>query len=244
VQTDAALLQRVQVARLPLRYVWAMRWYEFEDQAARENLPWPGPADYAANARTFLDVARAYGVTMISEGTRLEAFELRTLGLGRVKSPPPPGCENLPRDQWVDLPDATFNLYNEGVMSSLQSDDRAADKTAARMSGNHHEWAVQQSLLGKPLKADATYGVYAAIRVDKTGDAGQAFTAGVYDQKNRVSLGQIGASCAEIADDQYHVYKLGTTKLHADVFLWAAPCQNPESVKYVWVDRFWLVKEN
>ena len=110
------------------------------------------------------------------------------------------------------------------------------------MPGNHHQWAVQQRLAGKPLAPDATYDVFASIRVEKSGSAGQAFSAGIYDTKNRVGLGQLGCTCAEIADGQYHVYKLGSTKLHGDVYLWVAPPANADNVKYVWVDRFWLVK--
>ncbi|MBM4094449.1 MAG: hypothetical protein FJ276_34360 [Planctomycetes bacterium] len=55
-------------------------------------------------------------------------------------------------------------------------------------------------------------------------------------------LGQVGSTCAEIVDDQYHVCQLGTTALHGEVYLWAAPAKNPDNVKHVWVDRFWLVK--
>lgn len=243
VQGAPAVLQRVQVARLPLRYVWATRWYEFQDQAAREQRSWPGPADYGQNCRAFLEVAKSAGVTMISEGAALAVFERRTIGLGRTSSPPPPGCEALPRDQWIDLPDATFSLASEGTWATLEKDELASDKTAARMPGNHYEWAVQQSLLGKPLAADATYDVYASIRVEKSGSAGQAFGAGIYDAKNHAGLGQVSRTCAEIANDQYQVYQLGSTQLHGDVYLWAAPARNPENVKYVWVDRFWLVKK-
>lgn len=241
-KSDPAVLQRVQVARLPLRYVWAVRWYDLQDQAARAKLPWPGPADYVQNCRTFLDVAKAAGVTMISEGGLLAAFERRTIGMGRITSPPPPGCEKLARDQWIDLQDATFNLAGEGTWATMEKDESASDKTAARMPGNHYEWAVQQVLLGKPLAPDALYDVFVAVRVEKTGNAGQAFSAGIYDMKNRVGLGHLGRTCAEIADNQYHVYKLGQTKLHGDVYLWAAPPKNPDNVKNVWVDRFWLVK--
>lgn len=242
VKDDPVLLQRVQVARLPLRYTWAVRWYEFQDQAAREKTPWPGPADYTQNCQTFLDVARAYGVTHISEGGPLSNFEKRTVSMGRTTSPPPPGCEGLPREQWIDLQDATFSLASEGTWATLEKDELASDKTAARMPGNHHQWAVQQPLLGKPLSPDATYDVFAAIRVEKSGDNGSAFSAGIYDMKNRIDLGQVSTACNAVVDDQYHVYKLGSAKLHGEIYLWAAPAGNADQVKSVWVDRFWLVK--
>ncbi len=244
VSGDPVLLQRVQVARLPLRYTWAVRWYEFQDQAAREKTPWPGPADYTQNCQTFLDVAKAYGVTHISEGGPLSNFEKRTVSMGRTNSPPPPGCETLPREQWIDLQDATFSLASEGTWATLEKDELASDKTAARMPGNHHQWAVQQPLLGKPLSTDATYDVFAAIRVEKTGGSGSAFSAGIYDMKNRADLGQVSKACGDVADEQYHVYQLGSTKLHGEIYLWVAPAGDADQVKNVWVDRFWLVKRS
>ena len=110
------------------------------------------------------------------------------------------------------------------------------------MPGDHYEWATQQRLIGKPWDTDAEYTVHASIRVEKTGDAGGAFTAGIYDAKNKAPLGQIGIACEAIADGEYHTYTLGTTKLHGETYLWAAPAKNPENVKNVWVDRFWAVR--
>ena len=243
VKDDPALLQRVQVARLPVRYVWANRWAELLDKATRNKLPWPGPADEIENAKTFSSVAQAYGITMISEGALLSSFEKRTTGMGRTKSPPPAGCENLPTADYIDLQDYGFSLYMEGTVAALEHDELASDKVASRMIGGSLDWATQRTLTGKPWDPDATYSVYAAIRVEKTGNAGGAFTSGIYDGKNGRSLGEIVVACADVADDQYHVYKLGTTKLHGDTYLWAAPPRNPDNVKYVWVDRFWVVQE-
>jgi hypothetical protein len=76
VQGDPALLNRVQMAHLPLRYVWALKWRELQAQAQQEHLAWPGPADYATNAKIFLDLCKANGVTMLSEGTGIAAFPM------------------------------------------------------------------------------------------------------------------------------------------------------------------------
>ena len=43
VADDPEVLQRVQVARLPVHYVWAMHWYKFEREAAMRGIEWPGP---------------------------------------------------------------------------------------------------------------------------------------------------------------------------------------------------------
>ena len=242
VASDPDLLHRVKVAHLPVLYVFSMRWPELEVAAARADTTWPGPADAIETARGFIEVARQAGVTKISEGGPLENFERRTIGLGRITSPPPAGCENLGLLDWFDFQDHGFSLYREGTYAVLEHDEAASDKVAVRMPGDHHEWAVQQRLIGKPWDAEAEYAVYASIRAEKTGDVGGAFTAGIYDAKNKVSLGQIGIACEAIADGEYHTYTLGTTKLHGEAYFWAAPAKNPENVNNVWVDRFWAVR--
>jgi len=243
VADDPEVLNRVQVARLPLRYVWAVRWYEFEAQARREELPWPGPEEYIANAQAFMEVARANGITKLSESRAIDTFERRTIGLGRTASPPPPGCEGLGPDECIDLQDRAFRLAHEGTWAALEHDDLASDGVAARMPGDYHEWAVQQDLGIAGLDEEATYEVYAAIRVEATADEGPAFTAGVYDTENRAGVGGLRVECDEIADDDYHVYEIATAQLHGRMYIWVAPPKRPDDVQAVWVDRFWLVRQ-
>ncbi|MBU0610020.1 MAG: DUF4838 domain-containing protein [Armatimonadetes bacterium] len=237
------LLLRVQIARLPIRYVWTMRWQEFQAQARKQKVAWPGPADYVENARTFMAISQANKFTKLSEGRPIESFASRTIDLGRTQSPPPPGCENLKEDQWIDLQDGGFSLWREGTGSALKHDDLASDKVAAWNAGNHFEWSTQQWLAVADLDPEATYGVYAAIRCEKAGELGGAFTAGIYDAKNKIGLGHLALASESIKSDKYEVYKIASTKLHDQVYVWVAPTNNPENVKAVWVDRFWLVKE-
>ena len=243
VKDDPVLLNRVQVARLPLRYVWGTRWFEFKALARKQKVTWPGPADYVGNHQTFMDLCKGGSITKLSEGRPVEAFGLRTVELDRAESPPPAGCENLKEDQWVDLQDSGFNLWQEGTGSALKHDDLASDKVAAWMPGSHFEWAVQQLLSTADLDPEATYDVYVSIRCEKAGEVGLGFTAGIYDVKNKTGLAHLGRECKDIASDKYETYKIGTTKLHDQVYLWAAPPKNPDNMKAVWVDRFWLVKQ-
>ncbi|MCD6362360.1 MAG: DUF4838 domain-containing protein, partial [Armatimonadetes bacterium] len=241
---DPEILARVQVARLPIRYVWAFRWHEFRAQARREGMEWPGPDDYVGNVQEFVRVAEANDVRFVGEGghRRLDSFVNRTIGLGRIASPPPPGCEELAPDDYIDLQDNSFRLAREGTWAALKHDDLASDKVAARMGGEHREWAVQQPTGLAGVQPDATYTVYASIRCQKKGDEGPAFSFGVYDVANRKSVGHGERSCAEIQDDQYHTIEIVTAKLHDQMYIWVAPPQNPDNVEAVWVDRIWLVR--
>ncbi len=239
---DPDVLNRVQVARLPVRYLWAVRWYDFQGEARRRRLPWPGPADYVENAKTFMAIARRNHVTKLSEGRSIDSFARRTIALGRRTSTPPPGCEKLPMERWIDLQDATFNLWREGSGAKLIHDPKASDGVAAWMPGTHHEWAVQQRLNVAGIDPKAAYTCYASIRCEKTGDEGLAFSFGLYDITNRRSAGSGQVVCKELPDAEYHTYKIAETKLHGGMYLWVAPPKNPENVKSVCVDRFWLVE--
>ena len=243
VADDADLLNRVQMARLPIRYVWAMRWHEFQAQALQNGIEWPGPADANENAATFLAVAEANGVTKVSERNMLDTFKGRTVDLGRVVAPPPPGCENLGPDGYIDLQDYGFRLAHEGTWASLKHDDQASDGVAARMPGDHHEWATQRDTSVAGLETDATYTVYASIRVEATADEGPAFTGGVYDIKNRRTIGSTAVSIGDIKGDGYQTYKIATGKLHGQMYIYIAPTRRPDEVQAIWVDRMWLVKE-
>ncbi|NSW55168.1 MAG: DUF4838 domain-containing protein [Armatimonadetes bacterium] len=243
VRDDPELLNRVQVARLPIRYVWAMRWPIFKQQARKRGIAWPGPADYEENCRTFMEVARRNKVTKLSEGKPIDAFETQTISLGRKEPPPPPMTEGLPEDRWVDLQDNLFRLHRPGTCSMLKEDPTASDGVAAMMPGNHVEWAVQQSIAAADPDTNATYKVFASIRVEKTGDDGPAFNAGIYDQDNRKSLAHKAVACKDITTDGWVTYELYTGPLHGDAFIWVAPTNNLENAKAVWVDRFWLIRQ-
>lgn len=239
------VLFRVKVARLPIMYLRAVRWFEFREEARRRGMQWPDVAEYEALCQSFLNTAGQRGVTMISEGRGLDAFPVKTVELERKPSPPPPGCENLPADAYQDLQDTGFSLAGERVWASRETDPAASDGVAARMPGDHYQWAIQQPL-GLRIVADnpgVTFKVFASIRVEKVGNEGDAMTFGVYDEGQGARVGGGTVKAGDIADDQYHAYEVVTAPLTGSMFIWVAPAKNPENVKAVWVDRFWLVKQ-
>lgn len=240
---DPGLLSRVQVARLPIRYVFARRWFDLEREAALTGVAWPMSHDPNENADEFFRVAEENGVTAIGEGRPISALKLRMADIGREASSPPPGCEDLKLGEYVDLQDSGFRLAHEGTWAELTHDDLASDKAAARMPGNHHEWAVQQPTSIRGLDAEATWTVYASIRVEKKGEAGGAFTAGLYDVENKRGIGGVQIAAESVTDNQYHTFKIAESKLHDQMYIWVAPTNNPDNVEAVWVDRIWLVKQ-
>ncbi len=242
VADDPDVLPRVQVAHLPIRYVWARRWFDLEREAALTGVEWPLSHDPNVNAEEFFRVAAENGVTAIGEGRGIETLKLRMADIGRVASGPPPGCEDLEFGEYIDMQDSSFRLAHEGEWAELKHDDLASDKAAARMGGHHHEWAVQQPTSIRGLDTDATWKVYASIRCEKKGEEGGAFTFGVYDVQNKVTVGYGGVACADV-DGQYQTYEIMTGSLSEQMYIYVAPAMNPDNIEAVWVDRIWIVKQ-
>ncbi|HJN18531.1 MAG TPA: DUF4838 domain-containing protein [Armatimonadota bacterium] len=240
VADDADVLNRVQIARLGIRYVWGRRWRELSVQARFAGQDWPGPDDMATNTDTFMAVARKNEITKISEGSPIETFEQRTTGLNRMPSPVPPGCEDLAQTDYLDLQDDGFHLGRDGQWVSLVEDAKASDGAAARMPGSHHEWATQQWL---DLPGGGEFACYASIRVEKKADTGGAFTFGIYHMDQKKSLATGGVACEEIEDGEYQTYELGTVPLDGALYIYVAPTDNPDGVEALWVDRFWIVRQ-
>jgi hypothetical protein len=243
-KADSDVLNRVQVARMPLRYVWAMRWYEFKRDADSLGISWPGPADYEQNVRDFMMVARKNHVKKLAERLDIDYFEKFTIGLGRHEAPPPPGCEKLDSSQYIDFQDSSFRFWNYGTSVNLVSDPEASDGVAARMPGNHSGWAVQQSLelLSGFKNEPMRFQCYAVIKCELGGKEGRAFSLGIYDAESRKAFCKLPFKTKDVPGEGYHVYEMGSYVLNPHMYIWVAPPNNPNVTKAVWVDRFFLVR--
>ena len=239
------VLDRVRVARMPLRYVWALRWRDFQREAKLAGITWPGPEDYVGNCQTFYDLGQEHGFAKLSEGGAFDSFAQRTIRLDRQDSPVPANCRGLGPRQWMDLQDEGSRLWREGTGAALKADPGASDGVGAWMPGTHHEWAYQQplSIAGIPAEPGPEYAVYVAVRCEAKGKDGLAFSFGLYDAKNRVFSRSHQVMCADVESDGYVTHEVGTFPLHAGMYLWVAPPANPDNVEAVWVDRFWVVRK-
>jgi hypothetical protein len=74
--------KRVRRAQLPVAYAVLAKWDAFRAEAQERNRSWPWPAERDGLLKWFLDVARAEGITMISEGQTLEDWARKG---GRVR---------------------------------------------------------------------------------------------------------------------------------------------------------------
>ena len=236
---DPALLQRVRVGRLPVYYVMIVREAELKRVAGARK---PTLAGMPLRQR-FFEVAAAAKMTHIAEGRLMDDFRAAAVLPERHDAAPPPGCDGLAAGRWFDFQDDEFRLARPGEWVRLTPDPAASDGVAARMPGGHNEWAVALPLDAPALARSKgqRWRMAVAVRVEKTGQEGVAFTYGLYDGEAKKGLGGGAVKAADIKGDGYALYEVGTHQAGPQRYLWVAPAGNAANVPAVWVDRFVLV---
>ena len=125
----------------------------------------------------------------------------------------------------------------------IVNDKEASDGLAFAIPGNTKEWYVQyQPPAG--LSQSGLWHCYADIRCDAEADNGEAATVGIYDIQTK-SGKTVSVSVKTIKGTKYKTIDLGIHELNPDKIFYAAPANRPlNQLKAVYVDRFFMVKEN
>ncbi|MCK5802603.1 MAG: DUF4838 domain-containing protein, partial [Lentisphaeria bacterium] len=242
VADDPVLHRRVRRERLPLDHVRLQRWADRRITANRKG----GELLFGEEARAacdeFIALCKENGVGNYREGHPFARLEENLRNRFRDPGPPPKRCAGLARSDWEDFQDNLFALHGMGSLSTFVDDPDASDGKAARMPGNHHEWAVQCPLRDD-LTADGPWRVFVVLRCEAKTDAGPALTLGVYDVRNRKSLAQKSIPVADLRDGAYHTIELGPIAAHGEMYIWVAPPKRPDDVTSIRVDRITLIRE-
>jgi hypothetical protein len=136
--------------------------------------------------------------------------------------------------------DDQVGLGHYGEWCWVEADPKAEDGFAVHLNNNHIEWCVQWMYAPEQLEPNRAYDVYARIRVDKLGSAGNAFWAGVYDTLKGIGYGSIQPAMKDIPDSEYHLYKLGTVVPGRGHYVWIGPQNNMANAAGVYLDYFEL----
>ncbi len=239
---DPVLLTRVRRERLTLDHVWLQRYQVLKRQAARAGKEFLGPADPVAACDEFLRLAAEHHVGSFREGQPFGPYGEALRRRFRKPGPPPAPCRGLPDDQWIDVQDNEFRLSSYGTWVKTVEDPSASDGMAARMPGNHRQWAAQFPVPHE-FADGGKWQCYAEVRAEGKAQDGPAMTVGVYDAKAGKGLTQRQLEMAEATGGKYHTIDLGVHQLTGDCYLWVAPPERPGDVDAVYVDRFFFVRQ-
>jgi hypothetical protein len=220
--------KHVEEARMPLDYVILARRSEYHAAAGRLGEIWDD--DIAARYARLMSTARTAGLNEYRQGGDLD--ELATLlAIERREPKPSEVVSNIPKSDWFELQDLSFNRYNG---AGIVADPVASDGASARMLGSDPTWAVQIKL--DKLPKTGCWDLYVDIRAD--GDSSRA-----NDNATRVgsypSFGNfIEVKLGEFKDNRYHSVKVpGGPFSYTENFeegIYVAP---EAATKFVYVDR-------
>jgi hypothetical protein len=242
---DPVYAPRVRRARMPLDYAWLQRHKALRRVAKITGKPFLGPADPLAFCDEFLAAAHQFNIGNYAEGRPFKDIEpgLRSRCLPEGEGATPPAeVAGLPQDAWLDIQESEFTLYGVGNWATVVDDATASNGRAARMPANHIQWAVQY-----PFSADLAnlgrWRCYAVVRCEPKAAKGGAFSLGLWDTTARKSAANLEVTLEQAGDGKYHAYDLGVHDIKPGLYLWVAPKGDPNAVDAVYVDRFFLVRE-
>jgi hypothetical protein len=200
-----------------------------------------GPTDAATACEEYIRLAHQWKAGQWREGAPLAEYEDSLRRRFRPAGPPPEACKNLRADQWIDAQDNEFNLVRQGHWAKIVDDPQASDRKAARMPGDHYEWAVNYPL-SEDLAKDGPWRCFVVVRSEAKATSGPAMTLGIYDARAKRGVAHRSLTVQQTAQG-YQVIDLGVHPLHGEMYVWVAPPKRPGEVTAVYVDRMFLVRE-
>ena len=235
VARDPVMLAHVRIARMPVDYVVLARRMEYAAEASRRGLPWQ--VDYVNRLARFEQGVKISKLKQYRQGGG--AAELaQMLAVKRHPAAPPAIVAALPRQDWRDYQDLSFNRYDA---ARIVPDDTASDGAAIRMNGNSSVWAMQFKL--DKLPATGLWDLYAAVRVDAAAghDASLGLRVGSAPPMNVFNTASVGL----LNDGHYHFIKVpgGPFAFSAnhEKSIYIQP-PNAGFVKYIYLDDLVAVR--
>ena len=243
VADDPVLATRVRRARMPLDHVWLNRYHALKRTAKAENRPFTGPADPMAFAEGFIERAHAFDVGSWREGRPFTEHEPALRARFGPPGTVPQECAGVEEDDWCDVQEFEFRLAGLGTWVTVVKDETASNGMAARMPGNHTQWAVQW-----PVSSDVSslgpLRCYVTVRCEAKSGTGPAFDLGIYDMDGKRDVARKRVNVEDAGDGRYHTYDLGLHTLEpTTTYFWVAPVDDPERIEAILVDRIFCVRE-
>jgi hypothetical protein len=126
--------------------------------------------------------------------------------------------------------------------AEVVEDPLAENGFAIRQPGGNTQWSIQWVVPVKKLDKGRKYRLRLRVRVDKSGNEGPAFHAGVYNAPNRTyPVGTKGFSAAQVASEEYRWFVIGEFDPQGGDFVYIAPDDNEQNVTAVYTDCIELV---
>ncbi len=235
VKSDPVLAKRVMMQRVVLDHGYLTQ-RPFIRGVELETIT-PSPVEMA---KRFLKVTAETGNVAIGEASPMpETYKQRVLDMGNrevantdYRKPGKSPDSNYPNQTIIQ--EKQFQLAALPQWVGYASDSEASDGSAARMPGDHVQWAVQvmlKDLAGKKGE------LFVSVKVLGKAPKGKAFTTGIYSPDLRYEVVDRLIKLEDIPGKGYYDYSFGEITVTPDMYIYVAPCKNITGTEAVYVDK-------
>lgn len=242
VEGDAELTRRVRLAHLPVTYSWLWR-PDLRLQADAAGFRWCATNDFLEGAHEVLTICKENAVTQYAEGRPIEQLEQVLVGFDRTRPAPPAGFADV--EGLIDMQELL--LAARGASATLAADPTASDGVCVVRPGTQGSNCETQAKLWfgqNPGWADTTYRCFVVVKCELAGTKGTAFGMGIYNPDTDEDIITNDIPAAQVTNGEWRTYEVGTVNLRRfkqAPTLWVGMAGNPDNVRSVAVDRFFLV---
>lgn len=178
--------------------------------------------------------------TLVAAGTALIGTRLISSG-----TPPSPGrTVELPQGRpEVIVPESELETLEAAADVEVRSDPKAENGRAIRLSagnGRREVLAKVPSVFREEGKSNAGFAVYAAVRVEASGNSGLAFEMSSVTPSRRNS---VTVDLVRLPSHDYHWYLVDVFKslVASDLRISVGTCDQPGDAQAIWIDSLMFV---
>ena len=145
----------------------------------------------------------------------------------------------------LEIDDDLLTASNPG-WADFVNDPQASDGHSFR-TNDYPAWSMKWEIDPRLFTLGAKYKLQMLVRADKTGKNGNAFYAGVHNDRTRKTLAETKTHISKMKDG-YHWYDVAVFNAGKDLYVWAGPGPynrkkgEKAAVKHVYIDKLKFTK--
>lgn len=241
---DRLLERRLDIARVPLDFVWIERWTALRREAQRDGKPFLGPEDPVAARDALLRRFRLYDCQEFGEN-HLVAHAVA--GFDRLFEPPsapPAQLAGLDPEDYVFRPARSMQVVGGTRTASLVPDDAAPDGWALRIPGHVAGRQVRYPIDPEMSSAYGQGQWHVLVRAETLADAGPLFAVGIHDNRGEGrTMRRIEVNAEDLSGEGYTAIRIPRERPRIDREFYVETLGDPSRVVAVYVAGVYLVVE-
>ncbi len=251
---DASLQEKIAKIRLSIDHQWLLGWRQYREEADRTGQEFLGPESALKALEVFRNANSRFKSTHDCEDYGYGTMDIQLTTIEKALKalsgyPLPPPFDNIPAGDYIHLQDDCLRGVSKGA--KVVDDPVASNGKAFWTSCDHKDWNIQvhEKFLRTACRMAGLKGkwkVISYVRPDPKAVKGDAMQVGIWSYKDPSMCVTRTLRIEDLDPGSYTPVEVGVIDFDKDsekVSIWAAPMDNPDAMKAIYVDRVVLIRE-